>query len=207
MSARQQNQALALAGVAEFALYAHQLATVGRNESARLKIAHHAIFCTDPDSVIDVYGSVASLTDGIAFLKCQFQGRNTGKSDDSAIVARYMGQLLRLAGRLYGNREAQDQLRGGIDRARLAGADEVEPILAESYQTVISPMKPRIMLQGHPSYLENPLLQARARTLLLAAIRCGFMWRQCGGGFSTLLLRRKALLNALGEAEAAEASD
>lgn len=204
MSARLQNQVLALAGVAEFALYAHQLATAGRHDAARLKVARHAIFCTDPDRVIDVYGDVAALADGIAFLKQQFQGRNSrGSEDDSAIVAQYMGQLLRLAGRLHGSSAAQDQLRGGIDRARLAGEDDVEPILAESYQTVISPLKPRIMLRGHPSYLENPLLQARARTLLLAAIRCGFMWRQCGGGFSTLLLRRKALLNALGEAEAA----
>lgn len=200
MSARLHNQVLSLAGVAQFALHAHELATAGRNDAQRMQVARHAIFCTDPVSVTDVYGSVAAIDDGITFLQQQFSGRGAGaKKADNPLVAQYMGQLLRLAGHLRQNSAAQDQLRGAIDRARLAEDDAVESILNESYQTVISPLKPKIMLRGHPSYLENPLLQARARTLLLAAVRCGFMWRQCGGGFVSLLLRRKALLAALAE--------
>lgn len=200
MSSRLQDQALALAGVAQFALYAHELASKGRDDSTRLEIARHAIFCTDPAVVLDVYGDLPAVQDGTDFLRTQLGGRNA--DTETALVARYMGQLLRLAGRLRNDESARNQLRGTIDRARLAGSEDVERILDEGYRTTISPLKPRIMLRGHPSYLENPILQARARTLLMAAVRCGYMWRQCGGNFLILLLRRKALLASLQQGSA-----
>lgn len=200
MSSRLQDQSLALAGVAQFALYAHELATDGKDKSTRMEVAHRAIFSTNPDTVLDVYGDVHSVHDGIVFLKSQLQGRDS--DPQAALVARYMGQLLRLAGRLHHNKDAQNQLRGVIERARLADAANIESILEEGYRSIISPLKPQIMLRGHPSYLENPVFQARVRTLLMAAVRCGYMWRQCGGSFITLLIRRKTLLNALHEVSA-----
>lgn len=195
MSSTLQDQSLALAGVAQFALYAHQLASAGRDTPARTDAARRAIFCTDPDTVADVYGGIDGVNDGIDFLKSQLHGRNTDAQ--AALVARYIGQLLRLAGRLHHKKAVQNQLRGVIDRAQLAEPRDIDSILADGYKTVISPLKPQIMLRGHPSYLENPILQARARTFLMAAVRCGFMWRQCGGNFFTLLVRRKALLSTL----------
>lgn len=195
MSNRMRERALALAGVSQFALYAHELGHDGHDLRARRDVAQHAIFCTNPETAEDVYGSLAALSDGRAYLKAQLLGR---KNDaHAALIARYIGQLLRLAGRLQRNTTASNQLRGTIDRARLADPANVETMLAEGYQTIISPLKPRIMLRGHPTYLDNPVIQARVRTHLLAAIRCGYMWRQCGGSFTTLFLRRKALLGAL----------
>jgi len=195
MSARMQDRVLSLAGVAQFTLYAHELGSDGRDLRERMDVALHAIFCTEPESVIDVYGNLSDVGDGIAYLKAQVTGQH--KDATAAQVARYMGQLLRLAGRLRRSETARNQLRGVIDRARLAADTDVESILAEGYQTCISPMKPRIMLRGHPSYLENPAIQKRVRTLLLAAIRCGYMWHQCGGSFASLFFRRKAMLSAL----------
>lgn len=195
MNNRMQDRALALAGVAQFTLYAHELGNDGRDLPERMSVARRAIFCTDPDSVMDVYGDASSLEDGISYLKAQLMGRKNDQQ--AALIARYIGQLLRLAGRLQRNDKAGEQLRAVIDRARLAAPGDADDILADGYQTVISPLKPRIMLQGHPTYLDNPVIQTRVRTLLLAAIRCGYMWRQCGGSFATLFFRRKALLGAL----------
>ncbi|GAB3686289.1 lysogenization protein HflD [Salinisphaera aquimarina] len=189
------DQALALAGVAQFALYAHELGADGRDEPERINAARHAIFCTDPDTVMDVYGDLPSIGDGIAFLKAQLAGQKPDQK--AALVARYIGQLLRLSGNLLKNDAALRQIRGAIDRARLAEADDVPGILDDAYRNSISPVKPRIMLHGHPTYLGNDLIQARARTQLMAAVRCAILWRQCGGGFITLFFRRKALLKAL----------
>lgn len=189
------DQALALAGVAQFALYAHELAADGRDLPQRMEIAQHAIFCTDPDSVVEVYGDLSSVGDGIAYLKNQLAGRKPDQQ--AAFVARYIGQILRLSGALLKDGAALNRIRGAIDRARLAEAADVPAILDDAYRDSISPVKPRIMLHGHPSYLQNEAIQARARTQLMAAVRCGIMWRQCGGGFITLFFRRRALLNAL----------
>lgn len=189
------DQALALAGVAQFALYAHELAADGRDQPERLERAKHAIFCTDPNTVVDVYGDLSSVGDGIAYLKGQLGGQ---KPDDrAAIVARYIGQILRLSGALLRDNAALSRLRGAIDRARLAEPAEVPVIIDDAYRDSVSPLRPRIMLHGHPSYLQNEAIQMRARTQLMAAVRCGILWRQCNGGFFTLFFRRKALLAAL----------
>ncbi len=195
MNGSYRDQALALAGVAQFALYAHELVADGRDVPQRLEAARHAIFCTDPDSVMDVYGDLSTVGDGIAFLREQLAGRKADQT--TALIARYIGQVLRLSGRLLKNDQALSQLRGAIDRARLAEAEDVPAILNDAYRDSVSPLKPRIMLHGHPSYLRNDVIQARARTHLLAAVRCGVLWRQCGGGFLTLFIKRKALLKSL----------
>jgi|AntDeeMetagen681_2_1112603.scaffolds.fasta_scaffold06278_2 high frequency lysogenization protein len=189
------DQALSLAGVAQFALYAHELASDGRDTPQRMEVAQHAIFCTDPDSVVDVYGDLSSVGDGIAYLKRQLAGQKPDQQ--AALVARYIGQLLRVSGALLKDDAALSRIRGAIDRARLADTADVPAILDDAYRNSISPVKPRIRLHGHPSYLQNETIQARARTQLMAAVRCAIMWRQCGGGFIALFFRRKALLKSL----------
>ncbi|MGN8157337.1 lysogenization protein HflD [Salinisphaera sp. RV14] len=190
-----ENQVLALAGVAQFTLYAHEMATEGRDLPARFERATQAIFCTDPDSAIDVYGDRAGVADGIRYLRVQLSGQRPDAK--GAAVARYIGQILKLSGKVLDDEQALGRIRGAIDRARLAELDAVADILDAAYRETISPLKPQIMLHGEPMYLKNEYIQRRIRTQLLAAIRCGVMWRQCGGGFISLFFRRKALLAAL----------
>ncbi|HET7314073.1 DUF489 family protein [Salinisphaera sp.] len=191
-----ENQALALAGVAQFTLYAHELATDGRDLPARFNSAAQAIFCTDPDHAIDVYGSRSGVADGTRYLRVQLSGRRPDAK--GAAVARYIGQILKLSGKVLGDEQALGRIRGAIDRARLAEAEDVADIFDAAYRETISSMRPQIMLRGEPTYLKNEFIQRRIRTQLLAAVRCGVMWRQCGGGFVSLFFRRKALLAALG---------
>lgn len=190
-----ENQALALAGVAQFVLYAHELATDGRNLPVRFECATQAIFCTDPDRASDVYGDRSGVADGIRYLRVHLSGQRPDTK--GATIARYIGQILKLSGKLLGDEQALGRIRGAIDRARLAGADDVAEIFNAAYCETISPMKPQIMLRGEPMYLKNEYIQRRIRTQLLAAVRCGVMWRQCGGGFIPLFFRRKALLATL----------
>lgn len=189
------DQALALAGVAQFALYAHELAADGRDLPARTEAAHQAIFCTDPNDVMDVFGTLSNVGDGIAYLRGQLAGHKPDQK--GALLARYIGQILRLSGVLLNNSDALKRIRGAIDRARLADDSEIPAIFDQAYRDCISPLKPRIMLHGHESYLGNEVIQAKARTQLLAALRCAILWRQCGGGFINLFFRRKALLKSL----------
>ncbi|KEZ78952.1 DUF489 family protein [Salinisphaera hydrothermalis] len=191
-----ENQALALAGVAQFTLYAHELATDGRDLPVRFERATQAIFCTDPDSAVDVYGDRSGVADGIRYLRVHLSGQRPDAQ--GAAVARYIGQILKLSGKVLGDEQALGRIRGAIDRARLAEPGDVADIFDAAYRETISPIRPQIMLHGEPTYLKNEFIQRRIRTQLLAAVRCGVMWRQCGGGFVSLFFRRKALLSALG---------
>lgn len=194
-SATLENQALALAGVAQFTLYAHELATDGRILTQRLERATQAIFCTDPGVAADVYGGRNGVTDGIRYLRVHLSGKRPDSAD--AVIAQYMGQIMKISGKLLGDDQALGQIQGAIDRAKQADDDDIAEILNAAYRETISSVKPQIMLKGEPTYLKNELIQHRIRTQLLAAVRCGVMWKQCGGSFMTLFFRRKALLGAL----------
>lgn len=191
------NQVLALAGTAQFIQYAHEMATDGTDRADRFDRAVQAILCTDPDTAMDVFGDQDGVADGVRYVQTHLAGRRPDTTD--ARIARYMGQVLKLSGKLLDDEQALGRIQGAIDRAGRLETGRVAAIFNEVYQETISQMQPRIMLQGHPTWLENEAMQQRIRTHLMAAIRCGVMWRQCGGGFFTLFLRRKALLSALDE--------
>jgi high frequency lysogenization protein len=196
MTQKIENQVLALAGAAQFTLYAHDLANDGKVQPQRLERATQAIFCTDPDTAADVYGGRSGVADGIRYLRVHLSGQRPDAA--SAAIARYIGQILKLSGKLLGDEQALGLIQGAIDRAKLAADSDVPGIFDTAYRQTISPMKPQIMLHGDPTYLKNEYIQHRIRTQLLAAVRCGVMWQECGGGFFSLFFRRKALLAALG---------
>lgn len=193
------NQALALTGVAQFLCAAHQIAAHGRGTQDQLDAALAAIFCTDPDTADDVLAGRAAIEQGIGFMRRQFGLIKSGSED--ALVARNMGQVLRLTARLVHRQEALTGIRAAIDRARLADSSEAPAILDQAYQDHISPIPPRIMVPGHPSYLNNPVLVQQIRSHLLAAIRCAVLWRQCGGRFWHLVLYRRKYDQAVARLE------
>jgi high frequency lysogenization protein len=98
-----------------------------------------------------------------------------------------------------------ERIRAGIDRAREQVAffdithNAVMAGLADCYRQTVSTLQPRVIINGDPVILENPDNQNRIRALLLAAIRAAVLWRQCGGGRLTLVLRRRALVEAAGD--------
>ena len=86
----------------------------------------------------------------------------------------------------------------------LAGApDPADPEviagLADCYRQTVSTLQPRIIVRGEQAVLARPEVQQVVRALLLAAVRAAVLWRQCGGGRLTLLLRRRALHEAAGD--------
>jgi high frequency lysogenization protein len=68
--------------------------------------------------------------------------------------------------------------------------------LADVYSRTVSQLKPRIMVQGDPRFLQIAGNQNRIRSLLLAGIRAAWLWRQVGGSRWKILLGRKQLLAA-----------
>ena len=188
-------QTLALAGVAQFALYAHELATQGVLPSIRMQRALQAIFCTDPEAPEDVFNGIAGVIDGRRFLRTQLEG-NTGEKQ-MAQVSRYIGQILRLSASLYRDHERLGEIADGIARARRLDAPQAPAALAQTYQQTISSLSPRVMIRGQQNHLDNPNNAERIRTLLLAAVRCAILWRQSGGSFWRLLLQRKKISEAL----------
>lgn len=189
------DQALALAGVAQFALYAHALAQDGVRNPARIKRALQAICCTDPKTSEEVFGGVSGVTDGRRFLRIQFEGGSTERAD--ALVSRSIGQVLKLSSRLRRDSRRLNNISAGIAQAAALDPAQAPRVLDDIYRQNISDLRPRIMIPGDQSVLGDAGNAACVRTYLLAAIRCAILWRQSGGSLWRLVLQRRSLAQAL----------
>lgn len=198
-------QVIALAGVAQCALWVNDLAQKGIYREERVSHAVDAILCTDPDSADAVFRGVSGITEGLRVLASQMSDvPGTVPPEELAVVTRHMGQLLRLAGKVQARRQMLDTLSEGIRRAQRhqefgADARAAVPGLADLYTRTVSTLKPRVMVHGQPSNLNNRDFVATIRVFLLCGVRAGVLWRQCGGRIWHLVLRRRYLATQVQE--------
>jgi high frequency lysogenization protein len=200
MPADTRNLAIALAGLCQAVRLVQQTATGGPPDEAALAACMNGLLNTSPDSAATVFGEISGLATGIDTAIGQLGAVPAGRDME---LSRYAVTVLYLERKLNRRPALLEAVRDAIEQARgQAGSPGtahpgVMATLAGCYQQTISTLQPRIMVHGEASLLADPDNQQRIRTLLLAAIRAAVLWRQCGGGRLTLLLRRKALLQSL----------
>ncbi|MEJ2115450.1 MAG: DUF489 family protein, partial [Gammaproteobacteria bacterium] len=152
----------------------------------------------DVDQFIDVYGSTYNLQLGIQTLKSALQNKNEKHAVERT---RYAINLMYLASKLEENKQMQSSLGGQIERisnlyeSKNLSFDEMSIDLGSLYRECISPLGPKIIIEGDPVYLKADQNANKIRALLLAGIRAIVLWRQANGKRWTLLLGRKSLLN------------
>lgn len=194
------DRCLALAGVFQAADLVRAVARTGEAEPTAVETSLGSVFVQDPGGVLEIYGGDASgLRIGLAAIRARLGGRPGPEALEST---RYAIGLLHLERRLHqrpqmlreiGERISHAQRLMELNDAGLAG---VTTGLAEIYRDTLSTLSPRIMVSGEPQLLNDPARAAQIRALLLAGIRSAVLWRQCGGSRWSLLLRRRALVQA-----------
>lgn len=175
------DRTLALTGIYQAISLVDQVANDRSPANDAIEHSLATIFNTDPASVEAIYISPA-------FLKQGLQALAESRSERHGKLTRYVIGVLHLAGRLDTQPEVLAALRKGIERIQNQ-ADFFESIrhpsvvaaLAELYVDCISPLGPRIMVNGKPECLNRPETAETLRALLLAAMRSAVLWRQCGG--------------------------
>jgi len=195
------DRALALAGLLQSVQLVQQMAQTGQSESAPLSACIDSLFRFDAETPEAVYGGAARLEPGLRRLVAQFEG---GEARDAAVTRMSM-TVLHLERRFIQNHGAVEAVRKGLEE--IARQHEhwgpthptVMSRLGELYANVISPVGPRVLVQGNPVYLGQPDLVGEVRATLLAAIRAAVLWRQLGGTYWDFLFGRRALVNAARE--------
>lgn len=189
-----EDRLLALAGVAQALAQVRRLADTGQADGAHLQPLIESVFRIDAETPAAVYGGAAAVAPGLRILRAHF-----GNQARDPLLPRLALALLQLerhfvadAEAVHGVRDRIETLaplarsRGPLDREVLAG-------LAQVYVDHISPLRPRIMVQGNPHYLAQADLVGEVRATLLAALRSVVLWRQLDGSQWDLLLRKRAL--------------
>jgi high frequency lysogenization protein len=196
---------IALAGVMQSLLAVHQLAAKGKADKDSLRISVKAVLCTEPANSLAVYGGLSAIANGVHCLVQVLNGRSTQAlpAMEQALITRYAGQVLRLGGLVRANAALAQRLGEALQVVPTEMHEDEEAAdllrlqvdaLAKVYIAHISPLKPRVMVSGQPTYLRNEQFTADIRCQLLAAVRSAVLWHQCGGRLWQLLFFRGFVL-------------
>lgn len=187
-----EERVLALAGLYQACTLTQQLANQGRCDDTALETSLASVFRIDAASVVAVYGSTAGVRLGLRNLIAQLD-----ESGNDMAVTRMAMTVMRLERSLSGRRDLLDQLQQGIVAAQRQvehfgqGSSQVTARLAEIYASTLSTLRPRVMVNGDPQYLQQTAVVEKVRSSLLAAVRSAVLWRQLGGHQWQLLVNRR----------------
>jgi high frequency lysogenization protein len=192
------DRALALAGLLQSARLVQRVAQEGVFESPELDAVLASVFRLDADTPEAVYGSATLLAPGLRALIEHLDGGLARDAPTSRIVV----TVLHVERKLIRNPDLLKKIRDGVtDAARQRehfgiSHNSVAARLGELYAGTVSTLSPRVLVQGNPLQLSQPAVVAQIRAVLLAAMRSAVLWRQLGGSYWDLALRRRALLQA-----------
>jgi len=197
-------QTVALAGLYQSLALVQNIAWEGDIHHSSMVPTIESILNLDPDKYIDVYGSIDNLQLGVQTLKSALQNKNEKHAVERT---RYAINLMYLASRFAVNQEAVTSLGNQIERLKNTydsieeSFDEITLDLGGLYREHISPLGPKVIIQGDPVYLKTGQNASKIRALLLAGIRSIVLWKQANGKRWTLLLGRKSLMDNINNLE------
>lgn len=192
-----QSRTFALAGAFRAAALVNTLANEGTISDDDLRISIESIFETDPEDVIQVFGSINNLSQGFNTLINQLGKDSNNRNID---IARYVVSILFLERRLMKNPEMLETLSNGVELATRQSEhfstthENVIANLADLYSRTISELGPRIMVNGEQHFLTTTAISNKIRTVLLGGIRSAVLWHQLGGRRWHILFQRNRYL-------------
>ncbi len=192
------DRALALAGLLQAVQLVQQMAQTGQAEAKPLAACIDSLFRFDAESPEAVFDGASKLEPGLQRLVNQLEG---GANRDAALTRMAM-TVLHLERRFMRQRGAVEAVHAGLEEIGRQHAHwgpthpTVLSRLGELYAKELSPIGPRVLVQGNPVYLGQPDLVGEVRATLLAAIRAAVLWRQLGGTYWDFLFGRRALVQS-----------
>ena len=194
-----EQQAVALAGVAQAARLVDQVSRTGSYPIEFVEPSIHSLFEFDPQQVEDIFGGLAGVKLGLHNLSSLLANQ---KEQDSRDMVRYVFSLLYLERKFAQHSEMMSVVRSRLEHTSFRAehfashVNELCHSVSGIYQDTLSRLKFRIRVTGSAQHLQNPQNADIIRALLLAGVRSAFLWRQLGGRRWKLLIQRRRLLQA-----------
>jgi len=193
------DQVLALAGIAQAAVLASQLAREGSANSTAMAGTVHSILMLDSPDTESIFIDHKHLQTGLQFLRDAYEN---SKGPDPDIM-RYCASLLHLQKHLIKNTEMLGTIRRRIQQIQkqvdIHGSEthsQVISNIAALYGDTLSTLAYRIQINGHQKFLQQESVANQIRTVLLGGVRAAILWQQLGGSRFDFLFKRKAIYNA-----------
>ncbi|WP_019556049.1 high frequency lysogenization protein HflD [Thiomicrorhabdus arctica] len=197
----QQDRTLALIGIYQASQLIYDLATTGKADEVAYHTCIQSLFCTNPSNTLEVYGGdIANIQLGVKTLLRQMTSEQAMESRNVE-VTRYVLSLIILQKKLLEQGEPLQKISKILETAQSQQAhfgeehDNVIASIARAYTENVSPVRPKIMINGQHGHLQNSRIANKIRALLLTGIRSALLWNQVGGSRWGLLWSRKKYLH------------
>jgi high frequency lysogenization protein len=190
-----QDRVIALAALLQAAAAVRALANTGSAPSHLSETPLYAVFQRSAATTEAVFNGLPGLRPGLRLLL----GHLDGVTDRDQQELRIAATILHVERKLIRRSDMLERLGEGvenIDRQREHFGllhPTVVSRLGDLYAETISQLKPRVLVQGNPLHLSQALVVSQVRAMLLAAMRAAVLWRQSGGSYWDLILRRRAI--------------
>lgn len=194
-----EQQAIALAGVAQAARLVDQISKSGSYPLEFLEPSIHSLFVFDPDTAADLFNGIPGVKLGLHNLSNLLADRNARENQD---LVRYVFSLLYLERKFAADRDMMAVVRSRLEHTRFRAehfSNNVNALchsISGIYQDTLSHQRFRIKVTGSAQHLQDTNNADIIRALLLSGIRSAFLWRQLGGRRWSLLIQRRKLLRA-----------
>ncbi|MEJ2531405.1 MAG: high frequency lysogenization protein HflD [Halioglobus sp.] len=194
-----EQQAIALAGVAQAARLVDQISKTGTYPLEFLEASIHSLFAFDAENPAAIFGGLAGVKLGLNNLSSLLASRQAEENRD---LVRYVFSMLYLERKFAADPDMMSVVRARLEHASFRAehfANHVNDVchsVSGIYQDTLSKLKFRIKVTGSAQHLQDQKNADIIRALLLAGLRSAFMWRQLGGRRWKLLVQRRRLLQA-----------
>jgi len=192
-----QESNIAFAGICQAAALVHELATTGNCDDTILSHTLRSVTVTDPSETIEVYGGYDKIELGYKTLVAQLSNKNSGP--DSALT-RYMIGLVALERKLARRNDILNLLGERVSQVKRQMhhfdiiEEQILSNMASIYVDLISPLGTKIQIAGTATFLQQPLVRDKIRSVLLSGIRSAVLWRQTGGKRRHVVFNRKHMV-------------
>lgn len=199
MLSRVENRVLALAGIAQCSKLVQDIARRGRaSEDAKRETLARIIVFDESDPEIAL-GGIESNALGLADLMVKradpFLMERVRTITAIVNLERFLCKQPQVIRTLRSRLETFAEWLGSSDIDSPTSVDE----LAAIYTETLSHLGPRIMIKGEQSYLEDQRNVNEIRALLLAGVRCAYVFSELGGKKWHLFLNRKSMASIAGQ--------
>jgi high frequency lysogenization protein len=192
------DRALALAALLQAVEQVNLMANQGQAQTEPLATCINSLFVFDADQTEHIYGNRHQLKAGLKCLSNQL----LGEAARDNTITRIALNVLHLERQFNRNPRAMQAVHAKLQdikmQAETSGAThpDILAALGALYAEKVSPLGPKIMVQGNPVYLAQAQVVSEVRAALLAAVRAAVLWRQLGGSYWDFFLSRRQLNEA-----------
>ncbi|NNE06877.1 MAG: high frequency lysogenization protein HflD [Xanthomonadales bacterium] len=191
------DRTMALSGLFQATELVRQAATHGTWSGYAATTCLSSLLKVEAESVTDIFGSRDRLQVGTETLVSVLEGEARHiESLRYAVGLLQIERKFRRQGKLQHQvGEQLEQIATDYDHGETeASSEQAAERVAALYAESISPIKPRIVVNGKPQYLQLERNVNWIRTLLFAGLRSAVLWNQLGGSRWNLMFGRKQML-------------